>query len=301
MKPSDLTKESNESSVVAFHNFVLLKRKYKQDLFCFFEGKDDPKYYYERIKNTTNVEHHPIICGNKKTVIHLYNEIKDRKEYKIYKKAFFIDLDFDDKNTIKDIYETPYYSIENFYVDKKVLSDILKNEFGLLETDNNFTTIINFYVSEQKKYNECSKLFNAWYATLKKEASDKKIKLNVSLNEKIPKELIVLKIGNISCDYELSDIEKLFPKAMKINKRIIDEKIKEFKGKTYYKIFRGKYEIEFLYKFLQFLIEDANNVEKRKFLKKKTKFRIDKALIISQLSKYAETPACLIDYLKKFN
>ncbi len=301
MKPSDLTKEIQTSPVVAFHQFVLLKRKFGQDLFCFFEGKDDPKYYYERIKSNSKVNHHSIICGNKKSLIYTYDEINKRSDYSKFKKAFFMDLDFDSKNTNNDIYETPHYSIENFYVDESVLSDILKNEFGLQETSSEYKEIMELFAKEQAKYNECSLLFNSWYATLKKKCNNKGINPDVNLNEQIPKNLVLLKIGNISCNYTLKDIENAFPNVIKIDEKDINEKINDFNKKDLKKVLRGKYQIEFLYRFLQYLIIDANLPENRKILKNKTKFRIDKALILSQLSKYAETPDCLVDYIKRFN
>lgn len=81
----------------------------------------------------------------------------------------------------------------------------------------------------------------------------------------------------------------------------LQEKVKEFQEGETEKLLRGKFELEFLYTFLQFLITDANVKENNKILKVKTKFRVDKALMLSQLSQYAETPQCLIDYIKNFN
>jgi len=46
-----------------------------------------------------------------------------------------------------------------------------------------------------------------------------------------------------------------------------------------------------------YVIEDAN--KHNNILKKKTKFRFDPALILSQLSQYAETPDCLKVFMEK--
>ena len=70
-----------------------------------------------------------------------------------------------------------------------------------------------------------------------------------------------------------------------------------FRNPTYE--YRGKFELAFIYTFLRYLIEDANCY--KKYLKIKTKFNIDKALMLSSLSQYAETPLGLIKYIEQFN
>lgn len=124
MKAEDLKEIANNSTSVAFHKFVLLQKDHRQDLYCFYEGNDNG-YYFPRIKELYNGIHHPIKCGNKKSVLYMYKSVKAK--YPDVKCSFFIDNDFDIRIENSDIYETPCYSIENFYTSKEFISDILKN------------------------------------------------------------------------------------------------------------------------------------------------------------------------------
>lgn len=294
MTPIDLLERSRNSSAVAFHKFVLLHRKFSTELFCFYEGKDT-HYYFPKIQQIYNGNHHPIVCGNKKSVIETYQKIIPK--YNNLKTAFFIDKDFDEKIEEEKLYCTPCYSIENLYCSDKVLSRILKNEFMLHEIDTEYGLIMNLFKQNQDEFHKSIKLFNAWYATAKEKAKKNNTIVNVSLNDKFPKDFAVIKIGNITSNYTLNDILKKYPDSIQINEEELNEKLNYFDENCNTCEFRGKYEIEFFYLFLKYLIEDAN--VKNTILKKKVKFSIDGAQILSQLSQYSETPECLIEYLMK--
>lgn len=293
MKPEDLLKRSRNSSVVVFHKFILLHRKYKSDLFCFYEGKDS-HYYFPKINSCFGENHHPIICGNKKAVVQAYESIKNK--YSHFKTAFFVDSDFDEKIYEPEIYNTPCYSIENLYCTELVLRRILKNEFMLKETDSEFEQIVDLFNKNQKEQHKVTSLFNVWYATAKAKAKEKGTIPNISLNDKFPKDFALIKIGEITSNYDLEKIKEKFPEAIDISGAEIKESLKTFYTMPPVKKHRGKYEIEFFIKFIKYLIEDCN--KNKVFLKNKTKFNIDKSIVLSQLSQYSETPECLIEYIK---
>ena len=75
----------------------------------FFEGKDDSKYYYSRIRNLFQGTIQPIPCGNKESTLRVFEFIQKRPFYNAAKKAFFVDRDFDPSIAEKydgAIYET---------------------------------------------------------------------------------------------------------------------------------------------------------------------------------------------------
>lgn len=298
MNPKELLDKARETPSVAFHTFVLLQTDFQNDLFCFYEGNDSA-YYYPRIKEYYKGNHHPIICGNKKSVLRTFQEVSVK--YPLSKTSFFIDRDFDEVIGNNKIYETSCYSIENLYTSKAVVIDVLKNEFNLSENDESFKAAINIFDNNQADYHEKSILFNAWYAVLRKTCNDKGIETNVNLNCAIPKEFVSIKIGKISNDYNLEQLQKKFPEAIVIKEKDVLIKIQEFRNHSLNKVLRGKFELEYIYEFFRFLIEDANTKEQRNIIKKKTNFRLDKAQILSQLSQYAETPSCLVKYICGFN
>ncbi len=285
----------NDSSSVAWQKFILLKTKKTNDLFCFYEGKDGP-YYFNRIQNNYG-EHHPITCGRKSNVLKLHEKFTTQYNNSI-KASFFVDSDFDEKHNKDFLYETPCYSVENFYTSKKVLVAILKNEFLLTEEDEEFHNVISEFESNQKDFHNATLLLNSWYACIKRKSNSIGESANASLSEQPPKDFIIIKIGEISSNYDFNKIKERFPESFQITEEEVIETQKEFELVEKNKYFRGKYEVEFIYKFLLHLIEDAN-VNKR-LLKKKTNFKIERAQILSQLSQYAETPPCLIKHISNY-
>lgn len=292
MQPQDLLNKL-KSPKVAFHKFVLLHREHKTDLFCFFEGSDS-QYYFPRINNY-NENHHPIMCGNKQSVLDAYDFIKNK--YSSYKTIFFVDSDFDENNSKDDLYVTCSYSIENFYCTEKVLSRILKNEFFLKITDPEYITIMDSFHKRQKEFHQATSLFNLWYFSAKKKAKTLSQSTNINLDDKFPKEFISFSFDSITSNYSLDDLKQKFPDAIEIKEEELNLNKEHFFSKEPTQRFRGKYEIEFISKYLNFLINDANG--NKSVLKKKTKFKIDMALILSQLSQYAETTSHLHEFLKK--
>jgi len=296
MNPKELISKARNSPTVGFHKFVLLHSEFKTDLFCFFEGKDT-QYYFPRIFEHYGEEHHPIVCGNKKTVMQTFELVSSK--YKHCKTAFFIDNDYDDENDeLEGVYKTPCYSIENLYCTENVLSRILKNEFMLNVLDEEYISVMKLFNNEQVDFHNATKLFNAWYATAKDKAKRNDTIVNANLDERFPKEFVTLKIGNITQHYTLENILQKFPHAIQITQSEIDEYCKKFDFTNPTMKFRGKYEIEFFYKFLRYIIDDANTT--KKILKTKSKFNVDQSQLLSQISQYSETPNCLIEYLKKF-
>ncbi|WP_426672047.1 DUF4435 domain-containing protein [Mucilaginibacter sp. McL0603] len=292
---TDLILVAKNSATTAYHKFVLLSNRRETDLFCFFEGQDS-KYYSPRIKAFSQTNYHPIICGNKQTVIKTFQLLDEKEVYKKYKKLYFIDRDFDEKNENPHIYETPCYSIENLYCQEETLIEILKNEFSLTEEDREFHIIIETFRKNQKDYHSATALFNAWYAVLKCVRNKTGVSTNVSLDESLPKDFILLKIGELRSNYDLQKIKETFPDALTVTDDDINKKEQEFLKADCSKIFRGKFEMHFFYKFLLYLIEDAN--KEKKMLKKKTSFSVSRGLLLSQICQYAITPSCLNEYLK---
>lgn len=298
MKPEELLKIAENSPAVAFHRFVLLCNGRENDLFCFFEGRDS-QYYCNRIRTITNRNYHPISCGSKHTVLDTYKQLSNGSIYDKYLKAFFVDRDFDPPIQNDNLYETPCYSIENFYVNEECLSEILKNEFGLTEANPEYIQIIDMFKANLTNHNQSTVLFNAWYAALKERKFRENLKTTgVTLDDNLPEDFICLKIGSISSKYDLEKIKETFPNAIEVSEAEVLSKKDEFlSGATSDKL-RGKYQFAFFIEFLRFLIRDANH--EKQVLKQKTKFNIDKANIFSHLSQYAVTPNCLKTFLKRY-
>ncbi|MCJ1806923.1 DUF4435 domain-containing protein [Flavobacterium covae] len=294
----DDLRNSRGESVVAFTEFANSTRALPNHLFCFFEGKDNP-YYLPRIKKYTN-HYHPIKCGGRSKVFEVYELIKNKEVYTRYKKAFFIDRDFNEplQELNPPVFETPCYSIENLYVSSSVFKEILINEFSLSATTNPLhNEYLDLYEKRQEEFHNSVLLFNAWYSCLIDIRNSQRIQTGVNLDDKFPKNFINFTIDQVSINYNLSRLNAEFPSAIDIDENILTAKINEFQDCDMLKVFRGKYEMEFLIKFIDMIILEA------KTNNKKLKFSFAGALnnerAIAIFSNYAETPESLNLYIQK--
>jgi len=293
----NLNSAVSESIAVVYHKFgMYATENNKNKLFCFYEGKDAPYYSY-RITQFFNDDYLNFCCKNKNNVLKIYDKIKNNKNH--FKLAFFVDQDFDDKIENIDIYETPTYSIENFYAYECFLSKVLKNEFYLNEEDSEAKRIHELFNEELDKYCDIITTYNAWYHSLKcKKKRESLDSTNVSLDDKLPNAFLVLEILSLEKKYTIEDILSKYQSAILVTKEevLISEGI--LRNEIRYKKLRGKYILTFVIKFLDFLILDSKS--SKSYIPTTINFHTDKTIIISQLTQYAHTPECLSKYLEHF-
>jgi hypothetical protein len=296
---------------VFFMNFTRIYARRKRSVICFFEGLEDVSYYHIRIKQIYSDDWESLPCRGKKSVIDLYELLKkhSHKEYRNSKKAFFIDRDFDPPlpdDLRRDIYETPYYAIENFYISETCFREILKYGFNIQqfkddEEESIFNQCVEYFKNDRKKFHDEITLLNIWIYLVREEERIKDISARNKLNLKDIKfdELFDIHINDIKCKYDIDYLNKKFPDIKYITvDKICATKDKIIRKGFRWQDFRGKYEIAFLGKYLRRLQEDLNNKLPKFFNKrKKIKFNITEGNILSELSRFADTPPCLICYL----
>ncbi|WP_329804716.1 DUF4435 domain-containing protein [Flavobacterium facile] len=291
-------RNSTMEPVVAYTEFMNSTAKLTNHLFCFFEGKDNP-YYVPRIKKHTT-DFHPIKCGGRSKVLEVHNLIKNQAVYNKYKKAFFIDKDFNETLSLQNppVFETACYSIENLYVSQSVFKEILSNEFHLSETTNTlFEKYSKLYKERQDEFHSAVLLFNAWYACLIDIRNSDGIKTGVQLADKMDRGLIQISIDEVAQNYSIQDLKDKYPNASEIDGEVLNQKIEEFKNCDVSKMFRGKYEMEFLIKFIDCMLAESRlNRESITF---PFASPLTNQQAISIFSNYAETPETLDDYLKE--
>lgn len=297
-------RKSKDKPQVAFHEFMLSTGKFSNHVFCFFEGKDNA-YYVPRIKRFTD-KYQPIKCGGREKVLDVYRLINNRREYDRYKKAYFIDRDFNQPLSTNNlsIFETPCYSIENLYVSISVFKEILKNEFHLSETsDSNFQACETVFLQRQREFHDAICLFNSWYCCLIDLKSQTGTNTGANLDDKLPKDFIDFSLQSIKLNYDLEKIEQTFPNSLKVTQAALQMKLVLFSQCEYHKVFRGKYEMQFLLKIIQLLLKDS--LTEKSILKAKVNFAfgdgsgLNNEQAINILEGYAETPNSLLEYLER--
>lgn len=293
-------RQSKDKATVAYQEFALSTKTYRNHLFCFFEGNDNP-YYVPRIKNYTDTMF-PINCGGRDKVLKVYELISKQEVYNKYSKAFFIDRDFNNPchNNRDIIFETPSYSIENLYVNKKVFEQILINDFQFSRNDTNFEVCTSLFNDRFKEFNFSVSLFNSWYACLIDVRNQTGKQTGVQLDEKLPKGFVNISLQTVNANYDLATIKQMFPDSTAIDDETVTNKVSEFENCDSELIFRGKYQLEFLITLLQLIINDSK--KEQSYVKSKINYSFDSVLnhkrALSLFTNYASTPESLNEFLR---
>ncbi|MDA3883965.1 MAG: DUF4435 domain-containing protein [Candidatus Delongbacteria bacterium] len=297
-------REESFSGHVAYTEFVLKQKKKKNFLFCFYEGKDDNKYYGIRIEVHAQRDYEHIYCGGKENVIKVKKLISKKREYVGSNISYFVDKDYGDNISKNELYCLPCYSIENLYANTNVLKKILKNEFDLKEQDEDYNKVLVIFKKLKLQFIKKTTFINAWLAC----QNDKRKIAGINTYLKIEKKIgayfqsIICHNLKIKTNYDdLNDLEKIqsiFQDSPIISQKELNMKIKSFTNDECESNFRGKFQLSF---FICFLDKLKSEICKKKSLifqkKHKCSLRFEYSTSLTNLSIYAETPSCLIDYL----
>lgn len=276
------------------------------DVFCFVEGFDEP-YYRPRITTFSNGHEVRFVKGyGKRIVIDFYELIQKKPEYDKYKKMFFVDSDYDDNSNLNpNIYRTPCYSIENFYINKSVIEGFANNVIQL--DDQNFDKVkaqndadikfkmLNFFSLKKEEWLNAVSPFCAWYKCVKNDPNG----CNVNLDDVFPsayveiqsdKESFVINnkgysLSNMNAEYCTSVSQTEFDKALEYIHT----------NKDYY--VRGKYVLQFIERLLSFWVDNSKQPKsKRTYSLKEINYNVNKKRLMSDLSPYAQSTSCLTTY-----
>ena len=299
MSLRDKMSEEAECVEAIFLSYTLTKSS--QKIFLFFEGIDDFKYYCPRISFVCNdKKYKKYDCNCKKNVLRIHSMItnqtvKDNKSITM----FFVDKDYDDNSNIdNDIYITPTYSIENLYFTDWAIENMIRAEMGLSEhskdDENDFNVAYNYVINFRDKIIKDILYGNACYSLqIKKLHEIDGVKPNLSAIKRYDD------IANIS---EFKDIKGKIKNYIEVSDDEIEEEYERLKSDAI-RYIRGKYMLEKMSKCIQKIEEESNkgaNHERHWFSKKRRmRLNTSESTLISDLSNYAETPRCLINYIQE--
>lgn len=303
----DRLKDSRKGATTAFIRFTRLKDKHQTDLFCCFEG-DDVKYYGPRIENSLkiDIDHVQFFnCGGKSEVLRFYDMVNKDDYYRNVKFAYFVDRDFDPplgEPYRSKVYETSVYSIENFYTTLTSFKKILKYEFNYSEDDQDYRLLIYLFKARQEEFHRKTKLFNSWLWCQRDLFNYGESPSRINLNDFNLKKIIpVITIREVIANYNIDEIKKLFPDAFDIPNDVLGKKQTDISTINFQERFRGKFEIDFLFDFIESIKSEFTNQDP--IIQKKIGVKINqsKKNIIAEFSQYASTPDSLEKYLQEIN
>lgn len=295
------TRDARQKGVVAFTKFCQDKKGHEEYLFCFFEGEDS-KYYGSRIERYTDYPSEKVInynCGGRKEVERVYLLISKRQEYDDVNKMFFIDSDYIPNEQIpSDMYQTPCYSIENFYSSSDCFGKILNREFGINSIDADYSKCVADYCNRQREFHNQTSFLNIWLSCQREEEETKKQKAVVLKDFKVAQLFSEISIEKVETKQAIDEnlLVDFFPNAYSIESGKIDTISTAWADQKAQQIYRGKFEMEFLRKILESIV--MANKAHTYFSEVHNCVHLNPGSnMLSSLSAYADTPTCLVTFL----
>lgn len=306
--------EKSEESVVHFLQFTRVS--YKKEPILFFEGDDDEKYYLSRIESLVNKSFESISCKGKKSVLGVREIIKNHPDYYSSYNLYFIDSDFDNNGSYvnsNDIYITPSYAIENFYVSNSCFNLLMRSEFKCKESRDRdeYVFILEHFCRSKNRFLDVISEFNCFvhaYRNNVEDISSKSGKLNLKgLDQN--KEFLIMNFNkddrslDFDIDFDLRSVENTFHNIGQDDIKKSLDKLPISRQSLFLdreKFFRGKNLLWFMVKYLNFLKQDCNSKDPVLFKEQRNctlEFSLKTA--IGVLSQYADTPQCLKEFISK--
>jgi len=265
---------------------------------AFFEGYDAP-YYAPFIEQIANRKVEQIICGNKKAVIAVHDNLFQKNVLKDCITGFFIDRDFDDNSTLshwKDYYVTSGYSIENYYCSLACFEQILKWMFHYNCAHKDYQVHLNNFLFMQAQYNYAILEFNAWYCTQKRTYTNP----DISLDDKIASNYVDCNFQNytITKKYTLTQVYRDYPKAKQVDIADIRRNESWIRNDMVANL-RGKFELRFLINYLTELRDYLKDGKHCPFEPRNVRFNVSFDDAISSLAQYAVRDENLALYIRR--
>lgn len=282
---------------VIFQDYV--QSRSTNDIFLFFEGIDDYKYYWCRLSPFVGEKSYKKYnCKGKDNVISIYEMIKRKTEKKKKEKTlYFVDKDFDKENIVPDeIYVTPTYSIENLYISDRAFKNMIIGEFGLSgemeEEDKKDSEIaVEYLISKRKDIIDSMIYANAWYS----------LQYNkTKYNQPHPKLSAIKEYHMIKNIKDKVILQNMVPNSIEVTDEELQKEIDYLREMPNERL-RGKYFEQTMPNYIMKVFADSNKKQNREMFSKRRKININVGAdnMISILSNYADIPDDLIVYIKK--
>jgi hypothetical protein len=239
-------------------------------------------------------------CKGKSNVLELRKKVGENAEISRANIMYFVDTDFDENITDVNVYSTPCHSVENLYASTKTLENILKDELELcaIKEAPLINSAVKLYERIEALSDEALAELNAFIIAY---SSNENIKLN--LNDHEAKKFVTLSLNEeeISKLYSFEDLLTIFSIEANLDKSVFLESLETVNGKEKNVFCRGKYRLDCFRQFLNLIFDCARggtglftgNVIR-------PKITLSKNNILSTLSQYAPTPACLVSFLQNY-
>lgn len=287
--------EESDCIEAKFQEFIASKSK--KNIFLFFEGKDDYKYYSCRLTAYIGANEYGVFhCNCKNNVLKVQEMISQQAKIEGDEKIlYFIDRDYDNDLQVPDnIYVTSAYSIENYYFSDSAIKRILIGVIGFSEENEedklDFKKVFEHVINKRNKIIEEIIFANALYS----------IQIRKSSYCKIFPRLTNVKDYNVVKEFnQISDFKSKVDNFIDTTDKEVYEEIKALRENPVNNL-RGKYFVQALTPIFKTIFQDANKKDgNRAFFSKRRKVRMNLSDILCEFSAFADTPSDLDSYIKE--
>ncbi|SNB54142.1 Protein of unknown function [Marinobacter sp. es.042] len=293
-------REKRSATAVGLARLIKAHSKAEDVLICVFEG-EDAKYYGIRVDSIVSPEYRTnISCKGKENLLKLREKVSSNPNLSSAKVLYFIDRDFDFDDVGDEFtYVTPCYSIENLYVSVESLRKFLVDEIGMCEIDNSEDVdfIVDKFLFLKSQFLNKTKELNAWILCQVRESYiDDSVKLN--LNNYDIKKFVNISLDSVVSNYNMDKLVELFPDSAEVKVDSVESAKVEIEARGGQEYVRGKYYLEFFREYLGLICNEIQGDSQIVSYKKKVRVNLSKSNVLSDLSQYADTPVCLVDFLR---
>jgi len=293
---------AQNETVVGYHEFLQKFQLGDNRIHCFYEAKDDILYYHPIVRRLTGIEDClSYKCRNKDGVLKVYGLVKAKIEYNLAKTGYFVDRDFDSLLNNPDVYETPFYSIENFYTQVATVQRIFIEQFEMPLDHPDYEKSLSLFGSVRAIFHEKVLSINAYlkcYSRIRHEKGNVRLNIDDKFNVKngVSESLDDFTLNHIPQD--VPSLEALFDTNGLISYEDFESEKKALRELDMGQVFRGKFEMQFLESFLK-RFKNAVDRKNEHMLSKRyscsTQFSYEQ--LFTQLGSYAYLPEDLRSYI----
>ena len=295
-------RKAKESKLVPVIEFMqVCNPKDKERLYCFVEAEMDKLFYNSKIRNIGRSNPTTQICRHKQSVLDVYADLVLRRDYSRVRKGYFVDRDFDGTPLPPEIYVTPYHSLENFFTQKATVEVILEEIFKMVPEDKDFLKCIDLYVKLQSDFHQRILLLNVFLICHFKTHHLHAERLNVdSKVAPILRKIMSEDLNKVNSLTEIDSKEKIetFFGVAKVEQGLWDASLASLIPDEWSSSLRGKFELKFLYSFIEQLRTSVKGNKSGIWTKKYNPHHLEEGQILLLLADKVLPPECLSDYIK---
>ncbi len=295
-------RRARKTASVAYMEAVALEARFPTALKAVVEGRD-LSYYIGRITSLApELEVHGLCCEGKQNVLYVYEKLLSHEEYAESLFCFFIDRDYDNNLDVDPnrVYVTPCHSLENLYVSEATTLRLLSSEFSLSpvgDTQDDFENLRDMFKHQVETFEQEMRYVAIWIIAQARRSAQDGSPLpnfgNVQLSD-----LAEITVESVAKCYVDSQLINTFQNASRITHGEFLSAESEIDAGSVLLEFRGKYVAEFFRTWLILLKRDRTSRNPTYFSARgRVNLSFGKQAFLSELSQYADTPPCLIEFM----